>query len=76
MSDDARHRQEGGSHYVGLHIQPWDAMEAWMSGPEIAGFMRGNTIKYIARAGAKGDALEDYKKARHYLDKLIELLEE
>lgn len=32
------------------------------------GFCLGNTIKYIARAGKKGDALEDLRKARWYLD--------
>lgn len=34
-----------------------------------------NTIKYIARMGKKGDALEDLKKARFYLDEEIYLLE-
>lgn len=31
----------------------------------------GNVIKYIARAGYKGDKLEDLKKARRYLDRYI-----
>lgn len=31
----------------------------------------GNVIKYIARAGHKGDKLEDLKKARWYLDRYI-----
>jgi hypothetical protein len=31
----------------------------------------GNVIKYIARAGYKGDKLEDLKKARWYLDRYI-----
>ena len=35
------------------------------------GFLRGNAIKYLARCDDKG-GLEDLKKARHYLDKLIE----
>lgn len=31
-------------------------------------FNMGNAIKYIWRAGNKGNALEDLKKARWYLD--------
>ncbi len=34
-----------------------------------------NVVKYISRAGKKGDALEDLKKARFYLDRRIGLLE-
>jgi len=65
--------QIGGKHYVDLKIQPWDAMQAWMSPDAFKGFLLGNCIKYAARAGKKGDTLEDLRKARHYLDKLIEI---
>jgi len=34
-----------------------------------------NVVKYIARAGKKGDALTDLKKARFYLDERIKELE-
>ena len=34
-------------------------------------FHLGNVIKYITRAGSKGDKLEDLKKARWYLDRYI-----
>lgn len=34
-------------------------------------FHLGNVIKYIARAGSKGDKLEDLKKARWHLDRYI-----
>ena len=36
------------------------------------GFCLGNTLKYIARAGHKGDRLEDLRKARWYLDREIQ----
>ncbi len=39
-------------------------------------FCLGNTMKYIWRAGHKGDALEDLKKARWYLDREIQRLEQ
>ena len=31
-------------------------------------FNRGNVIKYVWRAGSKGDEVEDLRKARKYLD--------
>ncbi len=34
-------------------------------------FCLGNAIKYIWRAGQKGELLEDLKKARWYLDREI-----
>jgi hypothetical protein len=34
-------------------------------------FNVGNAIKYLWRAGLKGDALEDLKKARWYVDREI-----
>lgn len=34
----------------------------------------GNVIKYISRAGRKGDKLEDLKKAQWYLARYIELI--
>lgn len=39
-------------------------------------FRLGNTIKYILRHNKKGNPLEDLKKARWYLDREIEKLEE
>lgn len=67
----ARDQQVGGSHYRTMEIQPWDAMKAWMSPEQFRGFLRGNAIKYLSRCDKKG-GLEDLRKARHYLDKLIE----
>jgi len=36
------------------------------------GFCIGNAIKYLWRAGLKGDDIEDLKKARWYLDREIQ----
>ena len=38
-------------------------------------FLAGNVVKYLCRAGHKGDRLADLKKARAYLGKLIEQAE-
>lgn len=38
------------------------------------GFCIGNAIKYLWRAGLKGDTVEDLRKARWYVDREIERL--
>lgn len=38
-------------------------------------FCLGNVIKYVWRAGLKGDRLQDLKKARWYLEREINRLE-
>lgn len=35
-------------------------------------FLTGNVVKYVARAGRKGERLEDLLKAKQYLDWAIE----
>jgi len=65
--------QVGGDHYRNMGVQPWVAMESWMTPEQFAGFLRGNAIKYLARCDVKG-GLEDVKKARHYIDKMIEVM--
>ena len=67
--------QIAGTHYVKLKVQPWEAMESWMTKEQFEGFLRGNAIKYLSRAGSKGPCLEDYRKAHHYMTKLIEVVE-
>lgn len=64
MSDAVNHP----AHYGGAD-NPYEAIkviDAWG-----LGFCLGNTVKYISRAGKKGAALEDLKKARWYLDREI-----
>lgn len=69
----ASQRQVGGNHYASKSIQPWDAMQAWMTPEEFRGYLRGNVIKYAARCNDKG-GVEDLRKAQHYLEKLIEVV--
>jgi hypothetical protein len=54
------------AHYTG-HPSGIEAIQIceWMS------FCRGNAIKYIFRAGLKGDEAEDLKKAVWYLQREI-----
>ena len=67
--------QVGGDHYRAKTVQPWTAMESWMNPTEFEGFLRGNVIKYIARYRDK-DGLKDVYKAKHYMERLVEHLEE
>ena len=39
------------------------------------GFLRGNAIKYLWRAGAKVDEMQDLRKAQWYIQREIEQLE-
>ena len=64
----ARDKQVAGEHYRKFKIQPWDVIDEYG-----LSFYAGNALKYLLRAGNKGSKVEDLKKCRHYLDKLIEL---
>lgn len=59
--------QEAGSHYKDMPIQPAEFIHK-----NGFGYIVGNVIKYVCRYKAK-NGVEDLKKARHYLDLLIEL---
>jgi len=72
---NARDQQYGGDHYKKMDIQPWDVISTWPQAQQI-GFFRGNALKYLMRAGTKDDPMQEIQKARHYLDRLIELLGE
>ena len=61
--------QIGGTHYSNLAIEPIDFITA-----NNLGFCEGNIVKYITRWKAK-NGIEDLKKARWYIDFLIESLE-
>ena len=63
----ANDRQEGGNHYRNKAIQPWD----YIAGNGI-GYLEGCAIKYLSRWKEKG-GVADLRKARHYVDKLIEM---
>lgn len=69
--EQTRLTQVGGDHYRSKGLQPWDVMKAWFSSTEFQGFLIGNVLKYVCRFKDK-NGVEDLRKARHYLDKLIE----
>lgn len=67
MSESANSYQVQGNHYRRLEPQPWDVIAAWD-----LNFFEGNCLKYLSRWKEK-NGVDDLKKARHYLDKLIEI---
>jgi len=59
---------EDPAHYQRGKIQVWDFIA-----DQKLDFFAGNIVKYVCRAGHKGDKLEDLKKVKAYIDKYIEL---
>ena len=59
------------THYQIGGIETIDFIEAKLTPEEFKGYCKGNSIKYLSRAGYKGEERDDYKKAAWYLDKLI-----
>lgn len=55
------------AHYQANGMQAIDVIEAFG-----LGFHLGNVVKYVLRAGKKGEAVECLSKARWYLDREIE----
>jgi hypothetical protein len=67
MSDNINHPP----HYTHSDIEPINVIESWG-----LGFHLGNALKYIARAGHKGDTVEDLRKAHWYIARAIEMAKE
>jgi len=65
--DHPAHYGGDGNAYEAIRV-----IEAMGDGPA---FCRGNAIKYLARYGKKGTPLDDLKKARWYVDRLISQIE-
>lgn len=57
------------AHYTELRIQPVDYIET-----NKLDFFEGNIVKYVSRYKRK-NGLEDLKKAKYYIDKIIERYE-
>jgi hypothetical protein len=65
LSDSSLKKQVGGDHYKLMKMQPVEFILA-----NDIDFCTGNIIKYVTRD--KGDKIENLRKARHYIDILIE----
>ena len=73
MADAPRETVNHPAHYGGdTPYEVIKVLEAWGLN---ANARRWNAVKYIARASKKGNAVEDLKKARWYIDREIASLE-
>lgn len=63
----ATSHQVGGDHYRDLAVQPIDYIHR-----NGLGFIEGSVVKYVTR-WRKKNGVEDLRKARHFLDLLIEM---
>lgn len=70
-------RQVGGDHYKRMKVQPWAALDDWLTSDQKVGYYLGSAVAYLARFNSEGvgkGGVQDVKKAKHYLEKLIDTL--
>ena len=58
-------------HYKTGGIEAIEGIEASMAPEAYAGYLKGSVTKYLWRYEKKGKPLEDLRKARWFLDRLI-----
>ena len=63
---------ENPAHYNTGSIEAIEGIEASMSPEEFKGYLKGNMMKYAWRYDYKGNPVEDLRKAKWYLERLIE----
>jgi len=68
-------RQVGGDHYKNMGVEPWDVVDTWPIEQRIGAYRHG-ALKYLMRMGSKDENVQEIKKAGHYIEKLVEVLEE
>lgn len=59
------------AHYTDGGIETIDFIQAKLTPEQFAGMCLGNALKYLSRAGKKGDRAEDLRKARWYITRLL-----
>lgn len=64
------------NHYKQGGLETIDIMQALLPHEQFIGYLKGNIIKYRERAEHKGNAEQDYAKAKWYYDKLMEVQHE
>ena len=71
----ANQTQIGGDHYKNMGVEPWDVVDTWPIEQRIGAYRHG-ALKYLMRMGSKDEQLQEIKKCGHYIEKLVEVLEE
>ena len=70
VEEDKKEMVDHPKHYNMGKYEAIDVIEDWN-----LNFNLGNAVKYLARAGHKDDIIEDLKKAKWYIDREIQRLE-
>lgn len=70
----AKDTQYGGDHYKKMVVEPWDVIDTWPLEQRIGAY-RSGALKYIMRMGSKDISLQEIQKGKHYIQKLLEVLE-
>ena len=70
-SDDPKHYKK--------QTQTWDAIISQLSDQEVVGYLKGSAAKHLFRSGEKhggglSSTIMDIKKAKKYIEKLLEFL--
>lgn len=75
LNDDVVDVVNSPPHYKTGGIEAIEGIEASMGPEAYAGYLKGSVMKYLWRYEKKGKPLEDLKKARWFLDRLIQKVE-
>jgi len=59
-------------HYNNGAIEAIEAIKASMPENEFRGYLKGNALKYLWRYDYKGKPIEDLRKCKWYVDRLIQ----
>lgn len=59
------------AHYTDGGIETIEFIQAKLTAEQFSGYCLGNALKYLSRAGKKGDAATDLAKARWYINRII-----
>lgn len=71
----ASDHMHGGTHYKDMGVEPWDVVDTWPVEQRIGAYRHG-ALKYLMRMGSKDEQLQEIRKAGHYIEKLIEVLQD
>jgi len=75
VSDEEVDAVNSPPHYTAGGIEAIDAIEAALSDEGFRGALKANVLKYLWRYEKKADPVADLRKARWYLDRLIQKVE-
>ena len=71
----ARDTQVAGDHYKKMGVEPWDVVDTWPLEQRIGAYRHG-ALKYLMRMGSKDQSAQEIAKGKHYMEKLLEVLNE